>query len=286
MKVALQFYSVRNTLKLDPVGTMKKVAAMGYKYWEICAFNPESEYNYGLDLPEAKATELLQELGVKIIGSHIVEPDMSDDAYLETFFNYQQAIGCENPGVAAIFAKDTKEIIDKCKLIEKCGRMCRDRGMRFHYHTHFHDYQLFDGNQMLDIILMNTDPDLVDLEIDTFWTVRGGVDPIKVIRQYQDRTVFLHQKDLNSKSSYRTNLWDGNVDPDTPVPGWESFAGLEDDFVEVGTGILPIQDYIDAGNNADIPYIILEQDYTRYPELESIKISMDAFRKFSGISWD
>ena len=285
MKVAIQFYSVRNTLKKDPVETMRKVAGMGYKYWEICAFNPESPYNYGLDLPEDEGKALIDELGVKVIGSHIIEPDMSDDEYLETFFDYQRAIGCENPGVAAIFAKDTEDIIKKCRLIEKCGKMCKDRGMRFHYHTHFHDFQEFGGRQMLDIIMDNTDRDMVDLEIDTFWTVRGGQNPVNKIRQYAGRTVFLHQKDLSKDSVFRMNLWEGTVDPAIPVSGWESFEGLEDDFVEVGTGVLPIQDYIDAGNMAKIPYIILEQDYTKLDELESVKASMNAFRKFEGIEW-
>ena len=286
MKVALQLYSVRNTLKKDPVGTMKKVAAMGYKYWEICAFNPESPYNYGLDLPVEEGNALLKELGVKVIGSHLLEEDMSDDKYLTEFLDYQQAVGCENPGVAAIFAKDTEDIIKKCGLIQKCAEMCKDRGMRFHYHTHFHDYQLFDGKQMVDIIMENTDPELVDLEIDTFWTVRGGEDPVKVIEKYDARTVFLHQKDLNKNSVFRKNLWKNTVNPDVPVPGWESFAGLDDDFIEVGTGVLPIQDYIDAGNKANIPYIILEQDYTKLEEIESVKVSMNSFKKFSGIEWE
>lgn len=286
MKVGIQLFSVRNSLKADPVGTFRKVAQMGYRYWEICAFNPDSPYNYGLDLPVEEGKALLQELGVKVVGSHITEENMREDAYLSAFFDYQAAIGCENPGVAAIFARDTAEIIAKCRLINKCGQMCRERGMRFHYHTHFHDYQKFDGKEMLDIIMENTDPALVNLEIDTFWTVRGGEDPVRKIEQYKDRIVFLHQKDLYKGSLFRKNLWEGTVDPKTPVTGWKKFEGLEDDFIEVGTGVLPIQDYIDAGNRAGIPYILLEQDYTKLPELESIQVSMNAFKKFKGIEWD
>lgn len=286
MKVGIQLFSVRNSLRADPVGTMRKVAGIGYKYWEICAFNPDSPYNYGLDLPVDEGKALLEELGVKVIGSHILEEDMYNDAYLTAFFDYQAAIGCENPGVAAIFAKNTEEILGKCKLINKCGKMCQDRGMRFHYHTHFHDYQAFDGKQMLDIIMENTDQSYVDLEIDTFWTVRGGEDPIKKIEQYANRIIFLHQKDLNRDALYCKNLWNGTVDPIVPVSGWENYVGLDDDFIEVGTGVLPIQDYIDAGNRAGIPYIILEQDYTKLPELDSIQISINAFKKFKGIEWD
>ncbi len=54
----------------------------------------------------------------------------------------------------------------------------------------------------------------------------------------------------------------------------------------MGTGILPIQDYIDAANEVGVPYILLEQDFTTMDEIDSIQTSMDAFRKFKGIEWD
>ena len=57
-------------------------------------------------------------------------------------------------------------------------------------------------------------------------------------------------------------------------------------YAEVGTGLLPIQDYIDAGNKAGIQYVLLEQDKTQIGEMESIKVSMEAFRKFHGTEWE
>ena len=56
-------------------------------------------------------------------------------------------------------------------------------------------------------------------------------------------------------------------------------------FAEVGNGILPIQDYINVGNKLGVEYILLEQDLTAIDELESIRISMSAFKKFTGIEW-
>lgn len=285
MKVALQMYSVRNTFKLDPVGVMRKVAGMGFKHWEICAFNPDSPYNYGLDLPLEEAKALLKELGVSIIGCHLRAGDGVIDQDLIDFLDYQAGIGCESPGVAAVFCADTEDIKRQADWFNELGRLCKDRGMRFHYHTHFHDHQLFDGKEMIDWILEYTDPGLVDLELDTFWAVRGGVDPVEKIHKYKDRLCMLHQKDFNGASEHRRNLWAGTIDPTVPVQGWESFQGLEEDFVEVGTGVLPIQDYIDAGNEIGLKYITLEQDYTKLDEMESIKKSMDAFHKFTGIEW-
>ena len=62
-------------------------------------------------------------------------------------------------------------------------------------------------------------------------------------------------------------------------------ARKETSFAEVGTGVLPIQEYIDAGNEAGIPYILLEQDFTFLNQMDSVRISMESFRKYSGIEW-
>ncbi|MDD2954801.1 MAG: hypothetical protein PHD67_00645 [Oscillospiraceae bacterium] len=112
------------------------------------------------------------------------------------------------------------------------------------------------------------------------------MDPVEVIQKTGKRLILLHQKDFNAASQYRQNLWEYRLDPDAPITDWSCIHGLEEDFVEVGTGILPIQDYIDAANACQVPYIILEQDYTKLLEAESIRVSMEAFRKFRGVEWE
>lgn len=287
MRVGLQMYSVKESFGKDPMGTMEKVAELGYRYWEICAFNSTSPYNYGLDLPVEEAVPFLQKLGVTIIGAHIGEKDLTDDEYLETFFDYQAAIGCLNPGIDSIFCETAQEIREKAELLNKCGRMCKARGMRFHYHNHFHEFQPFEGKLMLDHILDNTDPELVDFELDTYWALRGGQDPVQLIDRYGGRICMLHQKDLPEKFHGPLNLFDGFHDPAVPVRGWEDFhPDRKEDFVEVGTGIMDIQSIIDAGNRKNIPYITLEQDATKLDEIESVALSMASFRKYRGIQWD
>ena len=59
-----------------------------------------------------------------------------------------------------------------------------------------------------------------------------------------------------------------------------------EDFCEVGTGIMPIQDILDAANGVGAEYVILEQDFTQLPPMESIQVSMDSFRKYNGIEWN
>ena len=98
--------------------------------------------------------------------------------------------------------------------------------------------------------------------------------------------IMLHQKDFNRDAGEPVNLFEEKVDMHKEITRDTYLAARrETSFAEVGTGILPIQDYIDAGNAAGVPYILLEQDFTFLNQLESVKISMDSFRRYTGIEW-
>ena len=292
MKVALQFFSVRDELKRDPEKTMRAVAEMGYRYWETCSFNPDSEYNFGLDLPLDRAQRLLEELHVKIIGCHLMQQDLRPEnrRALETFLDYQAAIGCESPGLAAIFVPDRDGILRCCEDMNTCAALCRARGMRFHFHNHWHEFALLDeGTYMLDVIMQNTDPALVDLELDTYWAARGGLDPVAALCRYRDRLYMIHQKDISPEARGRIDLFAGRnrYRMLADMNDWaEAVAGTDGDFTEVGTGIMDIQAIIDAGNEIGARYITLEQDHSTHPQLESVAISLQNFRRYRGLQWD
>lgn len=291
MKVALQFFTVRHELKKDPEGTMRKVAEMGYRYWETCSFNPESKYNYGLDLPLDKAKALIDELGVTIVGCHLMEQDLVPEnrAALEDFLDYQAAIGCESPGLAAIFVPDLDGVKRCCEDMNRAAEMCRDRGMRFHFHNHWHEFALVGPDKyMLDVIMEETDPNLVDIEIDTYWAARGGVDPVQILHRYADRLSMIHQKDITSGvdpidlfTGLDRNRMIANMDE-----WYKAVAGYESSFTEVGTGIMDLQAIINTGAELGAKYITLEQDHSTLPQLESAAISLKNFKSYHGLEWD
>ena len=291
MKVALQFFTVRNALKKDPEGTMRAVADLGYRYWETCSFNPDSEYNYGLDMPIGKAQSLLKELGVTIVGCHLMQQDLvpeNRDALLRNL-DYQAGIGCESPGLAAIFVPTLDDVKRCCDDMNVCAELCRERGMKFHFHNHWHEFaELEPGHYMLDYIMEWTDPSLVDMEIDTFWAARGGMDPVQTLYRYQDRLCMIHQKDISKKARNKKDFFYGRDRSQMvgDMGEWmQAIRGYEEDFAEVGTGIMDLQAIINAGVEIGAKYITLEQDYTTYPELESAKISLGHFKTYSGLDW-
>ncbi len=284
MKVGIQLYSVKYALGKDPMGTLKKVADIGYKYWETAMVRTMADDPSGLGLPVKEAKKFLSDNGVQIVGAHLgVDIDFDK---LKAAYDYHKEIGNTKVGTTGHFFPDRDEVMRMCEIYNKAGEMGQEMGMQFYYHSHWHEFQKFDGEYVMDIILNNTDPKLVAFELDNYWAARGGVDPVEMIDRYKDRIIMLHQKDFSKTAGEPLNLFAGKVDPNGNLTGQvHQDARSVEHFAEVGNGVLPIQDYIDAGNKIGVPYILLEQDMTAIDELESIQISMDAFHKFRGIEW-
>lgn len=290
MKVGIQFFSVRKSMEKDPMGTMERIAEIGYKNWEICQLfgHDDMPYNYGLQLPPAEGKALVERLGVNIIGSHLSSENLLDEKYMHDFYDYMEAIHCYSPGLASAFFKygDEDDVKRRGELFNQVGRECQKRGMVFHYHNHFHEFQQFNGKYVLDLIMEYTDPELVKLELDTYWAMRGGMDPVALIHHYGDRIIMLHQKDFPKNCDIPINMFDRQFDIHGQLSA-QMCAGSADPitFAEVGTGIMDIQSIIDAANLYGVKYITLEQDQTQLGELKSIETSMNAFHKYTGLEW-
>jgi sugar phosphate isomerase/epimerase len=285
LKVGIQLYSVRNSLKQDPGGTLEALAEAGYRYLEAANHNAAEDPGVGFGLSAKEMKARLDDLGLSIIGSHIFpwKPES-----LDPVLDYHQEIGNTRIGCAIEFFpyNDLDHLRRLCDAFNRAGELCKERGMQFYYHNHYHEFQKFGGKTVYELLAEYTEADLVFLELDTYWAARAGVNPIDIIEKYQDRLILLHQKDFPEGASDPLNLFDGIVDPERNID-FEVFAGAGNpkSFTEIGTGVLPIQDYIDAANKApQVEYIILEQDHTRLDELESVRVSMEAFKRFSGIA--
>ena len=170
-------------------------------------------------------------------------------------------------------------------VMKRTGKKLSEHGIKFLIHNHYHEFQKLNGKEILFHIMDNTDPNYVSFELDTFWAMRGGMDPLAVMDRLGDRLKLIHQKDFSKTSDSPINLWTVN-DPNVLVT-WDSFGKGSDhkDFCEIGTGIMDIQSIINKGNELGAEYIVLEQDHTQLTQMESVRISMDSFHKFSGLDW-
>ena len=114
------------------------------------------------------------------------------------------------------------------------------------------------------------------------------MDPVQTLYRYKDRLCMIHQKDISEKARNKKDFFYGRDRSQMvgDMGEWmQAIRGYEEDFAEVGTGIMDLQAIINAGVEIGAKYITLEQDYTTYPELESAKISLDHFKTYSGLDW-
>lgn len=289
MKVGLQMYSVNDSMGQDPVGTMRKVAEMGYKYWEICQlYRFPTKYNYGLCMSAKEGKKLIKELGVHPVASHLSLTELYDDRKLIEFLDFQAEIGSYSPGNADIFFRDHEEAKWKCQNLNRVGKFCKERGLKLHFHNHSQEFQKFDGRYIMDTIMEYTDPDLVDMEMDAYWCARTGADPLEYMRKYRDRYKYLHVKDFPKDAVQPFNFFEGVIDPNIPYGINETeYAKLDKhSFTEIGTGTIDIQSIIDVGNEIGVQYLFVEQDSARYNDIVSVGISAKNLRNYTGLEWE
>lgn len=286
--VGLQLYSVRDSLARDPWGTLERLAEVGFTHLEAANHNARNDPGVGFGVDASELRSRLADLGLSIVGCHINPLDVD---ILPRALDYQAELGNTQFGCDIEFYPygDRDYVLRRAEVFNQVGELARERGMRFYYHNHFQEFQRFGDDYVYDLILDNTDPDLVKLEMDTYWMYRGGQDPIEWMRKCADRVILLHQKDFPADAPQPLNLFDGVVSP-TETIDMAVFQERKDErcFTEIGTGVLPIQSILDAaGALPNLDYLILEQDHTALDEIESVRTSRQAFAtKFTGISWD
>ena len=270
-KLGLQLWSVRNALQEDYVGTLEKVAAIGYRNLELITTVTDQGLIFGNDLT---ATQLLQHLtdkGLQAVSCHIVPgPDTKWDRVVGDL----QTLGVKHLGCAIAFFDNQQEVLRFCNTFNRDAEVCKKNGIQYYYHNHFHEFQLFEGQSIMDTMIEKLDEDLVKFEFDSYWAMRGGQDPVAWIQKFGERCGLLHQKDMPAETQ-PVNLFEQF--PADRVVGMteliESTKG-DDQFTEVGKGMMDVPAIIDAARKyAQVPYLFVEQDKSSNGELESIAIS-------------
>ena len=311
LKVGLILYSVRDEMAKDPLGTVEKVGKLGYHFIETCNHNAIADPGCGFGIPAGKLKETFDRFGSRVISTHIFPLEKAD---LSRVVQYNHEVGNTNLVNPMGQFSTYDDLMRQCEDFNRIGRELHEEGITFLYHNHEFEFRTFSGKTIYDYLLENTDPDYVSFELDTFWVMRAGINPVEMMRHAGRRIRLLHQKDFAWDSCQEINLLgllpeEREMKPGEIVGmnGNSSYAksggrrvlsenDAEEDyrrrrrtsFTEIGDGIMHIQDIIDAAPKyTNAGYMILEQDFTRLPsQIDSITRSMDAFRRFSGIDWE
>jgi sugar phosphate isomerase/epimerase len=239
-KIGVQAYSVRDALQKDFRGSMKKLADIGYSYIEAYGMDLEGKL---FGMPPAEYKKIVTDLGMELLSAHA------------TYFTPQQApkvIAASQeaglkylimPWLAEGLRHDYSNIAAN---LNRVGELFKGTGIKFGYHNHNFEFIKEGGKVPLEILISETQPDLVTFEADLYWVVQAGANPMDLIKKFPGRFSLMHVKDADPKLDQTT----------------------------VGSGIIDFKTILTNKDKAGTEYYFVEDERTKNP-FENLKASFD-----------
>lgn len=241
-KFGLQLYTLREDMPKDAKGVLKQIASFGYK--KIESYEGKDGMFWGMSNLDFK--KYMDDLGMTIVSSHC---NMTVD--LEKKAAEAAAIGMKY--LIYPWEGTTKTLEDYKKMpdeFNKFGAICKKNGIRFAFHNHDYSFKTMNGEIPQDVLMKNTDPDSVDFEMDIYWVVTAGHDPIEWLKKYPNRFKLSHVKDRSK------------------TPGADNGRNS----VDLGTGSIDFSKVLKVAGKMGMEHFIVEQEF--YPNgtpLEAVK---------------
>jgi sugar phosphate isomerase/epimerase len=249
-------------MNVDPAGTLAKVAQIGYNSVEAATYTGSQKF-YGMD--PAAFLKLLQQNGLKMFSSHYrLGAEKQEGAAVkgtllrewDKAVDDAAAVGIKYMVCAYLSAEERGNLDHYKKLAEqfnKAAETCKKAGIQFCYHNHDFEFEKQDGKFPYDVLLDNTDKNLVKMEMDIYWVSKAGQDPLALFNQHPGRFPLWHVKDMDK----------------TP----------EQAFTEVGNGTINFKNIFAHADKAGLKYFFVEQDKTPASPFESISKSIEYIKK-------
>jgi len=234
--LGLQLYSLRAQFAKDVPGTLDKVRDFGFKNVELAG-------TYGLT-PEKFKTEL-DSRGLTAISAHYAYERFRDD--IDGVIRDAKALGVKYAGTAGIphrSAFTEKDCRTAIKDFNRAGETLARHGIKFFYHTHGFEFQPHGSGTLFDLLMTETKPEFVNYEMDVFWVVHGGQDPVSLFEKYGKRFALVHLKDM--KTGTPTGLLTGSTD-------------VKND-VTIGTGLIDYPRILPAAQKAGVKWYFIEDE--------------------------
>jgi sugar phosphate isomerase/epimerase len=248
----IQLYTLRDVLPSDPKAILTQVASFGYK--EIESYEGDKGMFWGMKNTEFK--KLMDDLGMKIVASHC---DIDKD--FEKKAAEAAAIGM-NYLICPWLGPQPKldEFKKAAEKFNQRGEVCKKNGIRFAYHNHDYSFKPLEGQMPQDVLMQNTDRDLVDYEMDIYWVVTGGEDPLTWLNNYPGRFKLSHVKDRKKN-----------------VPATEGNASTV-----LGTGSINFKEILATASKNGMTHFMVEQElYEGTTPIDAAKADADYMKKLS-----
>jgi sugar phosphate isomerase/epimerase len=265
--MGIQLYSVRDDMKKDPLGTLKQLAAMGYKNVEHANYVDRKFYGYGA----AEFKKILADMGLQMPSGHTVLGKNHWDAGKKDFTDAWKytvedaATAGQRYVISPWLDQSLRQTEDDLKrfmeVFNKCGELCKKSGMKFGYHNHDFEFsQKLGDKTVYDLILSNTDPSGVMQQLDTGNLYNGGVKAIDIVKKFPGRFESMHVKDEILASG-----------------GHEKYESTV-----LGKGIVNVKEVIDLGRSSGgtVHFIIEQESYQGKTPIDCAKEDLEVMKKW------
>ncbi|HEV8599161.1 MAG TPA: sugar phosphate isomerase/epimerase [Gemmatimonadales bacterium] len=246
-RIGIELYTVRREFASDPERTLARVAEIGFREVEFSGYPPGT--------PQA-IRQMLQRHGLRAPASHVPLQSLQTD--WNRTLDFAALAGQRYVVVAYVPAEQRRSADDWKRLAAAFNRAAgtaRRHGMRFCYHNHDFEFPLLNGVVPYDLLLAETDPRLVGLELDLYWITKAGRDPLEYFAKWPGRFPLVHVKDMDA----------------TP----RKF------FADVGKGSIDFRRIFRQARLAGIQHYFYEQDETPGDPFISAKASYDYLRSLT-----
>lgn len=240
--VGLQLYSLRVDLPKDLKGTIEKVGKAGFSQVETYGFSIKDQF-WGLTPIEFK--KLLAANGLTAVSNHFSLGSYLSDgntSELKASIAAAKVLGSKYVTIPYLDQSIRKTAADYKKIAAKinvAAKMCKDAGLRLAYHNHDFEFEKFGETTGYQILLNETDKNLVDFELDLYWVARSGNDPLKLFKQNPGRFTMWHVKDMDKTNpALNAEVGTGSIDW-KPIFAAAKLSGMKYFFVEHETNYKP-----------------------------------------------
>ena len=266
--LAVQLYSVRDDMKKDPAGTLKKLANIGYKYVEHAGYENRKFYGYAI----SDFKKLLGDTGLKMDSGHSSlgsgQWDKSANDFTDEWkytIEDAAAVGMKyviSPGVDESLCKSMDDFKHYLDMFNKSGELCKRSGIHFAFHNESYEFNHnLEGKSIYDLILQRTDKNLVAQQMDIGNMYEPGGRALFFLKKYPGRFKLLHVKDemKNNKPAENGNVYVNTV---------------------LGKGVLDVKEIIDYARNSGTEYFIIEQE--QYQDKTPLDCADIDYKKMKG----
>ncbi|GHN03110.1 sugar phosphate isomerase [Cytophagales bacterium WSM2-2] len=247
-KIGLQLYSLRDVILKDVPGTLKQVASFGYAELESYGYSGGKLFG----LPVSEVGKMVTDLGMDFVSGHFGVDQLPQ---WEKATSDMKSLGMNYMAIASLPGSDRSSLDNLkkiCESINKSAEICKKYKIKMAFHNHADEFAMLEGKTIYDWMLQELDPKLVSMELDLYWVIYAGQDPLKLFADHPGRFEQWHVKDMN-KTDRKLNA-------------------------DIGTGSIDFKPIFAKAKQSGMKHFYVEQETYPVSSIESIKVSAENIR--------